>query len=219
MKNILEILTKYASIGDVFYTPLIGEIELKKLVPGPSYAHIEVVYKCDTGIGECCFDEYGKWFSAMPNSECLLFPSKEQRDWDVYVKEKETEKDSIHAGDYILINDRQYKVISDSDKEIFRVRRLRSAEMVIDDEYIGKNDKITKESKFRPSELKPFDRVIARNEKDDLWTASFFSHMCGNLYGLVHPFEEVQKYCIPYNQDTSHLVGTKQDEPDFYKID
>ena len=55
---------------------------------------------------------------------------------------------------------------------------------------------------------KPFDRVITRNAYDDIWTANIFSHMnsCGEYVaigcaGCYH-------YCLPYNDETAHLLGT-----------
>ena len=55
---------------------------------------------------------------------------------------------------------------------------------------------------------KPFDRVITRNAYDDIWTANIFSHMnsCGEYVtiGCAGGYH----YCIPYNEETAHLIGT-----------
>ena len=58
---------------------------------------------------------------------------------------------------------------------------------------------------------KPFDRVITRKAYDDIWTANIFSHMnsCGEYVtigcaGCYH-------YCLPYNEETAHLLGTTDD--------
>ena len=55
---------------------------------------------------------------------------------------------------------------------------------------------------------KPFDRVITRNAYDDIWTANIFSHM--NSYGEYVAIGCVggYHYCIPYNDETAHLIGT-----------
>ena len=55
---------------------------------------------------------------------------------------------------------------------------------------------------------KPFDRVITRNSYDDIWTANIFSHM--NSYGEYVAIGCVggYHYCLPYNDDTAHLIGT-----------
>ena len=63
---------------------------------------------------------------------------------------------------------------------------------------------------FKPKWItpKPFDRVITRKAYDDIWTANIFSHMnsCGEYVaigcaGCYH-------YCLPYNDETAHLLGT-----------
>ena len=60
-------------------------------------------------------------------------------------------------------------------------------------------------------ELKPFDKVLGRNEKDDVWEAELFSHYREESQ---YPFRCIgfsRKYCIPYNEDTAHLLGTTDD--------
>ena len=57
-------------------------------------------------------------------------------------------------------------------------------------------------------ELKPFDKVLGRNEKDDVWEAELFSHYREESQ---YPFRCIgfsRKYCIPYNEETAHLLGT-----------
>ena len=55
---------------------------------------------------------------------------------------------------------------------------------------------------------KPFDRVITRKAYDDIWTANIFSHM--NSYGEYIAIGCVggYHYCVPYNDETAHLIGT-----------
>lgn len=60
-------------------------------------------------------------------------------------------------------------------------------------------------------EFKPFDKVLGRNEKDDVWEAELFSHYREESQ---YPFRCIgfsRKYCIPYNEDTAHLLGTTND--------
>lgn len=57
-------------------------------------------------------------------------------------------------------------------------------------------------------ELKPFDKVLVRDSNDHEWKAGIFSHY-GE--GLNYPFICVgcgYGYCIPYNEETAHLLGT-----------
>ena len=55
---------------------------------------------------------------------------------------------------------------------------------------------------------KPFDRVITRNAYDNIWTANIFSHM--DSYGKYVTIGCVggYPYCLPYNEETAHLLGT-----------
>ena len=60
-------------------------------------------------------------------------------------------------------------------------------------------------------EFKPFDKVLGRNEKDDVWEAELFSHYKEESQ---YPFRCIgfsRKYCIPYNEKTAHLLGTTDD--------
>ena len=60
-------------------------------------------------------------------------------------------------------------------------------------------------------ELKPFDKVLGRNEKGDVWEAELFSHYREESQ---YPFRCIgfsRKYCIPYNEETAHLLGTTDD--------
>ena len=56
-------------------------------------------------------------------------------------------------------------------------------------------------------EFKTFDKVLRRNEKDDVWEADLFSHYREESQ---YPFRCIgfsRKYCIPY-EGNEHLLGT-----------
>ena len=55
---------------------------------------------------------------------------------------------------------------------------------------------------------KPFDRVITRNDEDDIWTANIFSHMDSHGEYVTIGCVGGYTYCIPYNEDTAKLIGT-----------
>ena len=75
-----------------------------------------------------------------------------------------------------------------------------------------------KRERFDPKTLKAFDKVIARNEYDE-WTCTLFSHIKNEPYTLFIyvTCESVYKYCIPYNDETKHLVGTEDEAPEYYR--
>ena len=107
------------------------------------------------------YSSSGKAFTSY--GECVLFPSKDQRDWSKFTA------------------------------------------------YWYKKER------FDPKILKPFDRVLCKNGID-LWKAELFSHYdCRREY---YPFRCVGNgylYCIPYNDDTKHLVDTTEEAPEFYR--
>lgn len=73
-----------------------------------------------------------------------------------------------------------------------------------------------KKAKFDPKTLKPFDRVLVNH--DDIWKVDFFSHICQyEPNGWCQCIGDSYYICIPYNDDTKHLIGTKDEAPDFYK--
>ena len=96
--------------------------------------------------------------SRWHNGECLLFPSKDQRDWSKFT-----------APWY-------------------------------------------KKEKFDPKTLKPFDKVLVRIS--NLWRVNFFS---SNEDGAYRCIDYSFIYCIPYNDDTKHLVGTTKEAPESYR--
>lgn len=58
-------------------------------------------------------------------------------------------------------------------------------------------------------ELKPFDRVLVRNDKEDQWSANIFSYQVrDNMYYCLG--ENYWRYCIPYIGNES-LLGTTKD--------
>lgn len=97
--------------------------------------------------------------------ECLLFPSKDQRDWSKF--ERFWDKPKVE--------------------------------------------------KFDPKTLQPFDKVLAKDGFSSKWTCTFFSHMDNNMSFPVYCSGEYFKVCIPYNEETKHLIGKKDDCPEYYK--
>lgn len=75
-----------------------------------------------------------------------------------------------------------------------------------------------KKERFDPKTLKPFDRVLVKDSHNDIWYCKFFSHIMNvpKLYNYATT-AGFYKYCIPYNDDTKHLVGTNEEAPEFYR--
>lgn len=71
-----------------------------------------------------------------------------------------------------------------------------------------------KNEKFDPKTLKPFDRVLVRDRDIQHWICSLFSHISNDEYICIG---SCFIYCIPYNDDTKHLVATKEEAPEYYR--
>ena len=74
-----------------------------------------------------------------------------------------------------------------------------------------------KKEKFYPKNLKPFDRVLGRDCDNHIWKCDLFSHITGQDYFPYKCVGKSYKYCIPCNDDTKHLVGTKDEAPEYYR--
>ena len=98
------------------------------------------------------------------NGECLLFPSKDQRDWSKFT-----------APWY-------------------------------------------KKEKFDPKTLQPFDKILVKgNKMDCVWKCSLHSHFDADYRHSFCANTGIYKKCIPYNDETKHLVGTSDEAPEYYR--
>ena len=145
--------------GTKFYSSLFGEVEFNRI----SYSRIIVEY-IDCLHRLVSFNKFGKYVIETLDvnyfsSECLLFPSKDQRDWSKFTAPW------------------------------------------------------LKKKRFDPKTLQSFDKVLIKYEDND-WLCSFFSKHKDviNSYPI-----RACVYCIPYNDDTKHLLGTKDEAPEFYR--
>ena len=153
----LSKILKHCPKGWTFYSPTWGDLEF---------------IECD-GCGNFVFDpiDIGNIDTVNLNSnetyccfgECIIFPSKEQRDWSKFT-----------APWY-------------------------------------------KKEKFDIKTLKPFDRVLIRHSKIHIWKCDHFSYF---KEGYNYPFmcsSTSYTFCIPYNEETKHLIGTNDEAPEYYR--
>ena len=144
--------------GWKFWSPIFGEIEFYSISENYNYP---IILSCKKG--KIWFSKEGFFDIENEGAECLLFPSKDQRDWSKF-----------------------------------------SAPWY-------------KKEKFDPKTLNPFDKVLVRDNETCIWKADFYSHRGENR---THPFKCVSliyKCCIPYNEETKHLVGTANEAPEYYR--
>lgn len=154
--NLVEIL-KDCPIGTKLYSSAHGEVELEEvhLISRPDYP-IEV------RLSNNALDSFtpdGKLFEEY-NGECMLFPSREQRDWSKFKPKK---------------------------------------------------------PKFDPKTLQPFDKVLVRDTRVGQWKCGFYSHKSDETIYRYKTTSNAYICCIPYNEETKHLLGTTKEAPKFYR--
>lgn len=230
--NIAEIL-KNVPKGTKLYSPTFGKVKFKCIY------NDKIVVEDSVGI-ERLFHSNGNFYV---DGECILFPSRENRDWsavkvypfkkgDILIaksgkpfifKEVRGELCEIYCG---IDTSNIFWKHSDSWTYLSEVRKATEEEIKLFLERLRKEgfewDNTTlslKEiKKFDINTLKPFDKVLCRDYNNEVWKCDIFSHSFVDNHKLK--FKCIGTYwlnCIPYNDETKHLVGTDKDCPEYYK--
>ena len=71
-----------------------------------------------------------------------------------------------------------------------------------------------KVEKFDVNTLQPFDRILVRFSGNLNWQIGLFGY---KYEKLIYSNGTVYYQCVPYNEETKHLLGTPNDCPDYYK--
>ena len=74
-----------------------------------------------------------------------------------------------------------------------------------------------KQPKFDPKSLQSFDKVLVRNHSERWKVQSFSNIIEDNEDYRYFCINNRYRYCIPYNDDTKHLVGTNEEAPMYYR--
>ena len=111
------------------------------------------------------------------------------------------EDHEVHYNEYRFGHNRSLRLATDSEKQqLFDALEKKGKAWDAEKKKI-----IALKKKWTP---KPFDRVITRNDDDDIWTANIFSHMDSHGEYVTIGCVGGYIYCIPYNEETAHLLGT-----------
>ena len=136
MKTVADYL-KNTPKGTKLYSPICGECTLVTV------SNNRIVVMDHRNVCRS-FDPYGL---IDVNGECLLFPSKEVRDWN------------------------NYQV---------------------------------------PHDFKPFDKVVVKDD-ECVWHIDFFEIYLSSEEFPYVCINHVWQYCLPFNEETAKLIGTKDD--------
>lgn len=71
--------------------------------------------------------------------------------------------------------------------------------------------------KFDPKTLQPFDKVLTKND-GGVWNLDLYDRYDeeSKMYVGIGAFCQ---YCVPYNDETKHLHQTREEAPEFYRLD
>ena len=157
--NLVEILVDCPK-GTKLYSSVFGEVEFDHIDTSANYP---IIIRLKGVEGHESLTSDGERFGDY-DGECVLFPSRENRDWSKFKPKK---------------------------------------------------------NRFDPKTLMAFDRVLVRLTKDCIWNATFFSHYDKEVnwgcYPCVTTSCKSYDKCIPYNDETKHLLGTSDEAPEYYR--
>ena len=152
--------------GTKLYSTVNGEVIFQNIASfSCNYPITTTAYnKNANSTKKVCFAKDGIYMLDY-DGECVLFPSKDQRDWSKF--ERFWDKPKVE--------------------------------------------------RFDPKTLKPFDKVLVRNDSLGSWRCDLLSHF--NKFSGNPLFISTQYWheCIPYNEDTKYLLDTKCEAPEYYK--
>lgn len=129
---------------------------------------------------------------------------------------------------FIALNLNSTKALNIGYKKNFFKENLSTIRLATEEEKQQLFDALAKEGKawdagkkevvdLKPKvKLKPFDKVLCRNSKDDTWEADFFARLTRKEIDYTQSDKylcvgDLWMYCIPYNEETAHLLGTTDD--------
>lgn len=224
--NIAEIL-KDCPEGMKLYSPLFGEVKLN----GISENSVSILSTYIDGSDDRdSFSKNGKYYQKYSQSECLLFPSSEMRDWTKFFKRgdvvnsKAGNISAIFEGwvndDYTEFNTTINFYVADASYGKEEVCYTDCFVKASDEEravFIANAEKHYK-GKYNPDTLqvepvkptcpfKPFDKVLVRNYDNTVWFANYFSHYKDNNGYHYACIDDSYIFCIPY-EGNEHLLGT-----------
>ena len=147
--------------GTEFYSILHDKVSFRGINSDSDYP---ITFDSPIIAGSICLTKKGRALTQI--GECIIFPSKDQRDWSKF--ERFWDK--------------------------------------------------TKVERFDPKTLQPFDKVLVKRcGLEDKWMCNIFSFYDEGTGYDFECLDDVYENCIPYNEETKHLVGTTDDCPEYYK--
>ena len=254
--------------GWKFYTPVWGEVTFIEIKKNKDCLYPICIY---TNTSSSCTNltKDGRYLINRIGTECILFPSKDQRDWSKFTApwyKKESDTIALLEKQYEQEEHQVYetedgKIITYSETDGYKfdepnfhenehawlylvsdvltwkdgigqylddprvqelakklcseyAQKLYNPSVLSNPSNTGKN-----KQKFYPNALQPFDKVLVRDSYEHKWRCALYSHTIEGENSSCRYVTEnsTYEYCIPYNDDTKYLLGTRGEAPKFYR--
>lgn len=200
--NIANLL-KYCPKGTKLYSLVHGEVTLDKVDDTSTYPIAIVAYKDSYE----CFSSEGLLYKCYPDSECILFPSKEQRDWSKF-------RIPVKRGDIMMEVDGAYTFIAngkfDEHNRPIHICGINGLSLFITNDkedscgwtsefYIPASEKAKKElfDKMAKAGYRWNDETLELEKKPIFKEGDVAVDEAGNLYLVkFHNTDYIYTYCI-----------------------
>lgn len=228
--NIAEILKDCPKCTKL-YSPVCGEVELSQICDD-CYKYPIIV---KTAVGDpLSFSKDGRLYIQYFSAECLLFPSSEMRDWRRFFKRGDivygcqeisifeswadtsytTFNRTLHCDSEDLIFDYFKEGLESNDSSCclasdkIRTKFIAAAEKYYHGKYNPDTLQVEQVESVKPEcPFKPFDKVLVRDDENNIWYANYFSHYREDEDYPYVCIDSSYRYCIPY-EGNEHLLGT-----------
>lgn len=173
-------------------------------------------------------------YEPKSNIECVIPYTREGKysegdvsEFDLFMAEDEKPQ---HCGDVCL--DGRFEIIEKAKQHLLENTNIHTSpdEMKVLDAFLFRcwqmgwlKDFECKEENINEKlkcSFKPFDKVLVRNYDALMWDCEFFCRYASDR-STSHPFyglNNIYAQCIPYNEETAHLLGTTDAPPEKYVI-
>lgn len=245
--NLVDIL-KDCPQGTKLYSTIYGEVKFEEITNNDEYP-IKYSYKSNKNYVNNAFVTADGRYSFAGYGECVLFPSKDQRDWskfkvepemidgefytcrfnrDIYIfiyQQHHVYKTKCYIGMNLFTGILLQYCITNNNEAITEIRKATNEDK--ETLLIGlhrynfkwdekKKELIKIEPKFDFSTLKPFDKVLVRDNILQKWKCDLYNYIVVEADFQFRTINNCYKQCIPYNNETKHLVGTTEMPPKKY---
>jgi len=216
MRNILEIIKKMPEDRKLYSMVAgYGSFSLAKIETAEHPIILKVLPEKEQ---QTSYDEYGRLYHNLEKGECVIFPSKDCRDWNEWAAVL------VEDGDIVALKDGKVVRFDYNKIDYTDIARFAGYNELT---YEKKDEQPTGKAAFEPFKVKailnPFDKVLVADKAGEIWQCNIFSHYIADadmpckFRCLSNPW----RLCIPF-EGNENLVGqrvTEEQVAEINKID